>query len=71
MSANTEHNRPRSEYSTSDLGELLNDLYSVCPKWKILGIQLGLPEEELELIRADNDITQECLFATLSRRLKQ
>ena len=34
MSANTEHNRPRSEYSTSDLGELLS--------YKLLGTNISI-----------------------------
>ena len=59
------------EYTSDDLGYLLNELHSASPKWKIIGIQLQIPEAELDLIRADNTNSQECFIAIFTRRFRQ
>lgn len=58
-------------YTSEDIRELLNKLYSLRNKWFDIGIQLGVESEKLEEIRGRYPEHQDGLREMLIHRLKQ
>ena len=56
---------PKEKLSLYDLDELLKYLRPIQEKWHDIGLQLGLPTEQLYGIATDNQTDEECLQSVL------
>ena len=55
--------------STSNIKEVLNEMWSYRDKWKFIGVQLGINIDTLDVIDADNSDMENCLLDLIIRWL--
>lgn len=54
------------QLTVADLAKVCKELYSIRDKWQDLALELGIPVEKLDHIKATNPDTADCLRETVS-----
>ena len=56
--------------TTKDLKDVLEAVAHVCAKWKLIGLQLGMPPEKLDEIKSEHKDPRNCFLEVLNEWLK-